>query len=503
MLLLLLVLRRESLSSSSRLDDSMDEGLADNELWACAEALQGSTTRLRHTLNVYLSSLPTTISNYLGNTKINGVEFTWTCAPVLAGGAGRDVALADKANDLDIVVVLKPSVKGYTVTTTYNPALSQCAIHLQPSSRREKAFSIAIGNGTLETIWQAFRRSIQDFAATYKHILGIKEAPDHPLVSFNAKKNCQMRCSFTLGEIPVDVLPAFETQAGVHLVLLRELEGGANVRESFSTLAAARLAALPDKGRHMICALKYIKYKYKFDVPSCLFEALVIEVFEKNEWIGPLDDVQQAGIHFQDAWRQCWERLLLPDAPIAAPAASVQRENLLTKVEKNEPRLLARAADFAALDEEQLLAEFPAPAPATGEATTTSTTTEAATTPTTATATGAATTATTQAATATTTTEAATTATTQAATTSTTSEATAGGFSLRQWLASIKLSEYSDLLITNGFGDDDWETIAGLTKEDLTEVGITLVGHRNKLLREAEKLRATYSGASTSTGSTE
>ena len=457
MLLLLLVLRRESLSSSSRLDDSMDEGLADNDLWTRVRALQGSTTKLQHIRKVYLGSLPTTISNYLSNTKINGVELTWTCVPVLAGGAGRDVALANMANDLDIVVVLKPSIKGYTVTAVYDSALSQCAIHFEPSDHRRQAQTIKIHNGTLETIWQAFRRSIEDFAANHRYILGIKEAPDHSLVSFNANKDCQMRCSFTLGEIPVDVLPAFETQDGVHLVLLRELDGRANVRESFSTLAAARLAALPDKGRHMICALKYIKYKYKFDVPSCLFEALVIEVFEKNEWIGPLDDVQQAGIHFQDAWRQCWERLLLPDAPIAAPAASVQRENLLTKVEKNEPRLLARAADFAALDEEQLLAEFPAPAP-----------------------------------------------TTQAATTSTTTtQATTGGFSLRQWLASIKLSEYSDLLITNGFGDDDWETIAGLTKEDLTEVGITLVGHRNKLLREAEKLRATYSGASTSTGSTE
>ena len=457
MLLLLLVLRRESLSSSSRLDDSMDEGLADNDLWTRVRALQGSTTKLQHIRKVYLGSLPTTISNYLSNTKINGVELTWTCVPVLAGGAGRDVALANMANDLDIVVVLKPSIKGYTVTAVYDSALSQCAIHFEPSDHRRQAQTIKIHNGTLETIWQAFRRSIEDFAANHRYILGIKEAPDHSLVSFNANKDCQMRCSFTLGEIPVDVLPAFETQDGVHLVLLRELDGRANVRESFSTLAAARLAALPDKGRHMICALKYIKYKYKFDVPSCLFEALVIEVFEKNEWIGPLDDVQQAGIHFQDAWRQCWERLLLPDAPIAAPAASVQRENLLTKVEKNEPRLLARAADFAALDEEQLLAEFPAPAP-----------------------------------------------TTQAATTSTTTtQATTGGFSLRQWLASIKLSEYSDLfIITKRFPEDDWEAIADLTTEELIDLRIEL-GPRKVLLREAKKLRATYSGGASTSTSTE
>jgi len=59
--------------------------------------------------------------------------------------------------------------------------------------------------------------------------------------------------------------------------------------------------------------------------------------------------------------------------------------------------------------------------------------------------------------------------------------------SMRSWMVStVKLPEYTELLIENGF--DRMEMFDNLSMEDLNLMGITKIGHRKRILAEAQKL---------------
>ncbi len=54
---------------------------------------------------------------------------------------------------------------------------------------------------------------------------------------------------------------------------------------------------------------------------------------------------------------------------------------------------------------------------------------------------------------------------------------------LRDWLYAIGLGSYYNAFLAQGFDDIDFLATAGLTEGDLDAVGVSLAGHRSKLLQ--------------------
>jgi len=58
---------------------------------------------------------------------------------------------------------------------------------------------------------------------------------------------------------------------------------------------------------------------------------------------------------------------------------------------------------------------------------------------------------------------------------------------VQKWLKDkVKLPQYYELFIHQGF--DDLESIADVTKDDLSQMGIDKVGHQRKILKNAEQI---------------
>ena len=56
-----------------------------------------------------------------------------------------------------------------------------------------------------------------------------------------------------------------------------------------------------------------------------------------------------------------------------------------------------------------------------------------------------------------------------------------------EWLENVvKLPQYFDVFIKNGF--EDLESICDITKDELTQINITKLGHQKKIIREIQKL---------------
>ena len=56
-----------------------------------------------------------------------------------------------------------------------------------------------------------------------------------------------------------------------------------------------------------------------------------------------------------------------------------------------------------------------------------------------------------------------------------------------EWLASIKMSSYETTFVQAGYKCET--DIVELTDEDLITIGITLIGHRNKIMKGINSLR--------------
>ena len=62
-------------------------------------------------------------------------------------------------------------------------------------------------------------------------------------------------------------------------------------------------------------------------------------------------------------------------------------------------------------------------------------------------------------------------------------------YKIRNWMENtVKLWEYSEILIENGF--DSMDSIIDITIHDLNEMGIHKIGHRRKIFKYAQKLAA-------------
>lgn len=63
---------------------------------------------------------------------------------------------------------------------------------------------------------------------------------------------------------------------------------------------------------------------------------------------------------------------------------------------------------------------------------------------------------------------------------------------LREWLESIKMGDYAKHFTASGYKRPC--ELYGIKEDDLKEMGITLVGHRNKILKGIKKLQGKEKG---------
>ena len=393
---------------------------------------------------------------------------------MLLGGSTANHT-ATTTTDLDVLVILAPHVQGHTVTVELEG--NRCWIEVASSNPPSKV-QIDVGDRSLRHIWQAFRSAVTVFTAHHHDIFEIPEIRPGELATFEEDPTEQMWGSFSMGTTEVDVLPALRTTTDVILVLLRTCKpNGSNIVKSFSNVGARRIASLPDKGRLMICALKHVvKAVHNLKVPGCLFESVVLEVFEHDGWVGDLGDTELAKISFIGAWRRCWRRILTWK-PIYAPnKAPSEAENLLARIDRE--RLSELGAQLASLDEQslmELLQRSPTYSQPGATAATSSTSTSYRARPR----------------------EddddndrPAKRHRAQADADRTPIINRSSSFSLSRWLSDLGLVQYLEAFKSNGFEDHDIEMVSTLTQEDLKEMSITMLVHRKKILAEAAKLKS-------------
>jgi len=440
-------------------------------MWQRAQELRAPTHPLLPTLETELQDIKTSVAAQLNKRVHFGGQVSWTCDFYLGGSASHNVVTSSaKANDLDVLVILKPS--GAKVE------LDQYICSLSNAGA-----NIPIDDTRLELFWQAFSQGMVLFTNQYQGALQLRQFELDGQTSFVAYElglDRQMRCTIELKgrNTSVDLLPAFETSTGLHLILRRQVgqmfadQGGtpvfANIVKSFSKLAVRRIAYLPDKGRLMICAMKHVKAVHKLKVPSCLFEAVVLEYFDKNNFLG-LEESHQAiwELPFITIWEKCWHRIVSWE-PIAAPGAALRDENLFESIERKslqtaqQLRTLARHLEWlddaavAALrltlpnkpraeqDELALLEELNKMPVHSLE----HKAVEAVVVP---------------------------------------APVVEAPFVLSEWLNELGLPQYHDAFVENDLvGPED---IAEITADELKEIGVIVLVHRRKLLAAAAKLK--------------
>lgn len=62
------------------------------------------------------------------------------------------------------------------------------------------------------------------------------------------------------------------------------------------------------------------------------------------------------------------------------------------------------------------------------------------------------------------------------------------GFSLKEWLSKLDLSQYYDSFVSHGFADRDVNLLPSLTEDDLTALGISMMAHRRRFIAHAQTL---------------
>ena len=435
-------------------------------MWDRAQQLRAPTHPLLARLETELQDIKTSVAAQLNKRVHFGGQVSWTCDFYLGGSASHNVVTSSaKANDLDVLVILKPSGAELELDQ-YTCSLSNAGA------------KIPIDDTRLELFWQAFSQGMVLFTNQYQGALQLRQFELDGQTSFVAYElglDRQMRCTIELKgrNTSVDLLPAFETSTGLHLILRRQVGEMfadpvyANIVKSFSKLAARRIAHLPDKGRLMICAMKHVKAVRKLKVPSCLFEAVVLDYFDKNNLIGLEEgDLAIWGLPFITIWENCWHRIASWE-PIAAPGAALRDENLFESIERKslqtaqQLRTLARHLEWlddaavAALrlklpnkpraeqDELALLEELNKRPVHSSE----HKAVEAVVVP---------------------------------------APVEEAPFVLSEWLNGLGLPHYLDAFVENGLVTP--EEIAPLTADELKDIGVTKLADRRKLLAAAAKL---------------
>jgi len=318
----------------------------DIALWSRCSELQVPMHRLCSLPVAELPALAADIQSRLPVLLLNELCVEWECGIALGGSVGSGTFVPMTCGGLEVFILLRQKLGHLALGETNH-------VCLVVTELKQATFN----DDTLSKIWQAFAASIKEFTEQYHSILNIPEIRPREWAKFEDDPAGQMKASFSFGTTHVDVRPAFKTAANVFLVLLRSCKpDGSNIVKSFSNLGARRIASLPDKAKHLICALKHVvKVVHGLEVPGSMFESVVLEVFEQQDWIGDLDEIQLASISFIEAWRLCWRRIL-SWRPISAPDKSLEEDvDLLSLIDKTELTRVGEA--LSSIDEKSLLDE--------------------------------------------------------------------------------------------------------------------------------------------------
>ena len=326
--------------------------VTDAELWGLAKGHQASTALARSQFfGANIDGLCDGFAQGLDGIHWFGLNLTWSCEFFFGGSTGNNVAAAQPGgefNDLDLLLVMTPTSADPTNVSVglqqgSGSKFNKCCLDENSSGALTRH---VLDDTALEGVWEAFHLAVTEFI-NYRGFL-------EKSIEFKDDGTArQMRCSFTINDIPIDVLPALKTSHGIHLILRRKVDvDGSNIVRSFGIMTARQIAGLHPKASWMICALKHIaKIVRRIDAPGCLFEAVVIKIFGKKGWIKGHPD---GTIRFSQAWHDCWEMIGSAESISPPGAAADEGENLFSRMGDNEHRLRALARAMASLKPKDL-----------------------------------------------------------------------------------------------------------------------------------------------------
>ena len=349
--------------------------LADSELWGLAEEHQASTALARSEFfRADLDGLCESFAQRLNELNLFGVDLTWSCEFFNGGSTGNNVAVVQpegEFNDLDLLLVMTPTATDPNTKVSVGlqrgsgSKSNKCYVQVFPAYGAKTGRCLCgkpvrdhdDDNAVLGDVWEAFHDAVAEFIDDSGFVEKNIEFKDDG-------KARQMRCSFTINDIPIDVLPALKTSHGIHLILRRKVDvDGSNIVRSFGIMTARKIGGLHPKASWMICVLKHIaKIVRRIDAPGCLFEAVVIKIFGKKGWI---KENPKASIRFSQVWHDCWEMIGSAESISPPGAAADEGENLFSRMGDNEHRLrdLARAMASLSSNDRQEIVQQTANAP--------------------------------------------------------------------------------------------------------------------------------------------
>ena len=323
--------------------------ISDTELWGLAKEHQASTALARSKFfRSTIDGLCDGFAQRLNELHLFGLHLTWLCQFFNGGSTGNNVAAVQPGgefNDFDLLLVMTPTSSNPNTKVSVGlqrgsgSKSTQCCLDVTSfgALKRHVLDDTALGG-----VWEAFRLAVTEFINHHGFVEKDIELKDDGTAR-------QMRCSFTINDIPIDVLPALKTSHGIHLILRRKVDvDGSNIVRSFGIMTARQIGGLHPKASWMICVLKHIaKIVHRIDAPGCLFEAVVLEIFGRNGWIkGHADGT----IRFSQAWHDCWEMIGSAESISPPGAAADEGENLFSRMGDNEHRLRELAGAMAVAD---------------------------------------------------------------------------------------------------------------------------------------------------------
>ena len=322
--------------------------LSDPELWGLAQERQDSTALARsETFRATIDGLCEGFAQRLNERNLFGLKLAWSCEFFFGGSTGNNVAAAQPGgefNDLDLLLVMTPTATASNTKVSVGlqrgsgSKFNNCCLEVTWFGALTRR---VLNDTALGDVWAAFRLAVTEFINHHGFV-----EKDIALKDDGTAR--QMRCSFTINDIPIDVLPALKTSHGIHLILRRKVDvDGSNIVRSFGIMTARKIGGLHPKASWMICVLKHIaKIVRRIDAPGCLFEAVVLEIFGRNGWIKGYDD---ESIRFSQAWHDCWEMIESAKSISPPGAAADEGENLFSRMGDNEHRLRDLAQAVASL----------------------------------------------------------------------------------------------------------------------------------------------------------
>ena len=325
----------------------------DSELWGLAKKRQASTALARSQFfRSNINGLCDRFAPRLNELHLFGLDLTWSCEFFFGGSTGNNVAVVQPGgefNDLDLLLVMTPTSTDPNTNVSVGlqrgsgSKFNNCCLEVTWFGALTRR---VLNDTALGDVWAAFRLAVTEFINHHGFV-----EKDIALKDDGTAR--QMRCSFTINDIPIDVLPALKTSSDIHLILRRKVDvDGSNIVRSFGIMTARKIGGLHPKASWMICVLKHIaKIVRRIDAPGCLFEAVVLEIFGRNGWIKGYDD---ESIRFSQAWHDCWEMIESAKSISPPGAAADEGENLFSRMGDNEHRFRDLARAMTSLDPKDL-----------------------------------------------------------------------------------------------------------------------------------------------------